>query len=296
MIRESSGKIAENLYALGMPNLPVYLFTGSLPVLFDAGMSFMGPRYLKAIEDHLGDAQRLAYLLLTHSHYDHCGSAPYLKRKISALKIGSSHRAAEVFKKPKARQLIQSLSTDAIQKYKPPVDEGEIIFESLEVDLLLNEGDELDLGYGQKIRVLATPGHTRDALSFYLPAIKALIPGEAVGVFDNNLTLFPQFLSNYGDYMASLEKLARLEVAVIALAHGHVITGSDAQGLIAKSIKQAREFQNRIQKYLADAGRNPEVVIERIYQEDYVRKKLIRQDARPFLINLSAMVKGIAEN
>jgi len=84
MIKESTGKICEGIYALGNPDLPAFLFRGEIPVLFDAGMTFMGPIYLQEMKTYLGDAGKLRYLLLTHSHFDHCGAASFLKRGIRA--------------------------------------------------------------------------------------------------------------------------------------------------------------------------------------------------------------------
>ena len=64
MIKESAGKISDELYALGNAALPAYLLTGKTPVLFDAGMTFMGPTYLQDLKKYLGDARRLSYNLL----------------------------------------------------------------------------------------------------------------------------------------------------------------------------------------------------------------------------------------
>ena len=36
-------------------------------------------------------------------------------------------------------------------------------------------------------------------------------------------------------------------------------------------------------------------MVKKIFQEDYVEKKLIQQEERPFLINLKAQVKAVAE-
>ncbi|MEI7637749.1 MAG: hypothetical protein WCJ37_10620 [Syntrophus sp. (in: bacteria)] len=58
----------------------------------------------------------------------------------------------------------------------------DVTFRGLEIDLVLDEGMEIDLGAGRTCRVMATPGHTRNSLSFYIPAMKAVITGEAVDV------------------------------------------------------------------------------------------------------------------
>ncbi|MDI6753316.1 MAG: MBL fold metallo-hydrolase [Thermodesulfobacteriota bacterium] len=295
MIQESTGKIADTLYALGKPALPAYLLTGKIPILFDAGMTIMGPEYLKGLEEHLGDAHRLAYNFLTHSHFDHSGAAPYLKRKIRMLKTGASRLAADIFKRPNAIQLIQSLSKDLEEKFKSQIGDSDVTFNGLDVDLFMEDGDEVDLGDGCGVQVMATPGHTRDAVSFYIPRLKALVGGEAVGGFDYNFSIRPQFLSSYDDYLASLERLKNLEVNLLLMGHFYVLTGEEAKGHILRSIEATRAFAERIEAELDCLQGNQDEVVKKIFREDYQEKKLIPQEERPFLINLKAQVKAVAE-
>lgn len=294
MIQLSQGQIADDLYALGNPALPAFLLAAATPVLFDAGMTFMGPGYLKDLRKYLGDPSRLQYLLLTHSHYDHCGGAPYLKRRISGLKAGASRTAAEVLKRPNAVQLIQSLSRESEEKFKSQTGGEDVSFGGLEIDLFLADGDELDLGRGAKVRVLATPGHTRDALSFYLPGRKILVSGEAAGAYGKFFQIRAEFLSSYADYMASLEKMAALEIDTLLLGHGYFVTGEEARGFMAKSIESTLQFKQRIEEDLARLGGDEEKVVQKIHREDYIESQIILQDERPYLINLRAMVKAAA--
>ncbi|MCX5907849.1 MAG: MBL fold metallo-hydrolase [Deltaproteobacteria bacterium] len=296
MINRSSGKIAEGLYAIGDYRLPAYLLIGETPTLFDAGMNFMGPRYLQEIKASLGDPNRLRYLLLTHSHFDHCGAAPFLKRKIPGLKVGASPKAAEVFAKPKAIQLIQALSRNAQENFDPVLAEKEdVSFDALEVDLLLEDGQELDLGEGRRVQVMATPGHTRDALSYYLPHLKALVTGEAVGIYTRQLDVQPEFLSSYEDYVGSLKRMSALEVEILMIGHVHVLTGDDARSYLAQSLEGTRRFRERIEDYLHQLGGKQEAVVQRIFHEDYEVKQTTLQDVQPYLINLAAKVKAVAQ-
>jgi len=197
MIIESKGRIQDGIYAIGAAELPGYLLTGQHPVLFDAGMTFMGPIYLAELKNHLGEVNRLRFHLLTHSHFDHAGASPFLKRHIPNMQIGASPAAAETFRKPNAVELIRSLSRSLEEKYRDLIGKEDVTFQGLEIDLVLDEGMEIDMGGGLTCRVMTTPGHTRDSLSFYIPAIKAVITGEAAGVFDRNFTIHPEFTSSY---------------------------------------------------------------------------------------------------
>lgn len=294
MIKESTGKISDDFYALGNPALPAYLLRGASPVLFDSGMTFMGPIYLRDLKKYLGDPIRLEYLFLTHSHFDHAGSAPFLKKNIPGLKVAAGRLAAEVFKRPNAIQLIQSLSRPMEERFRSQEGDAEVTFRGLELDLILEDGDEITLEDGTQVKVISTPGHTRDAVCYYLPKLKALIGGEAVGSFDRNFNVRPVFLSSLDDYLSSLEKLKGLKIDLLLMGHHYALT-QGAQTMILKAIEATKAFGKRIEDDLKALRGHQEAVVKKIFQEDYVEKNLINQDERPFLINLTAQVKAIAE-
>jgi glyoxylase-like metal-dependent hydrolase (beta-lactamase superfamily II) len=294
MILDSKGKISEDLYAIGGPELPAYLLLGKKPALFDAGMTFMGPAYLAELKQILTDPDRLDFNFLTHSHFDHSGATPYLKRHIPGLKIGASRLAAETFKKSNAVDLIRSLCRDYEEKYPELIGSEDVSFDAINVDIVLEDGAEVDLG-GVVFRAIATPGHTRDSMTFHIPKLKAIITGEAVGVFDKNFTIHPEFLASYNDYLASLHKLAALDVEMIMMSHFFVLTGEEARGYMAKTIARTEEFRKRIENYLSDSNGDRSAVIKRIYKEDYEDTGAILQEVRPFLINLEAKVRAVAE-
>jgi glyoxylase-like metal-dependent hydrolase (beta-lactamase superfamily II) len=291
MIVQSRGEIVEGLCAIGIPALPAFLLIGERSALFDAGMTFMGPRYIEGLRTRLGDEKKLLFNFLTHSHFDHCGAGPFLKRKIGHLQTGAHPLAADTFRKPNAVALIRSLSGS----FEKGGDDEDVSFDGLDVEIVFHDGMEIDLGGGIDFRVIATPGHTRDSVSFYIPKFKALITGEAVGVYDRNMTIHPEFLSSYRDYLRSLEKLAALDPDILMMGHSFTLTGADARGYIAKSIDRTRAFKARIEGFLHEQNGDTEAVVKRIFREDYQETGAILQEERPYLINLRAKVRAVAE-
>jgi len=91
----SSGKITEDFYVVGDPGAPVYLMNGDRPALFDAGFTSLVPIYERHIKKILG-SRTPSYLFLTHSHFDHVGSAGYFKKLWPEMRIAGLHRIKEI--------------------------------------------------------------------------------------------------------------------------------------------------------------------------------------------------------
>ncbi|MCJ7593659.1 MAG: MBL fold metallo-hydrolase [Desulfobacterales bacterium] len=111
---DSTGKIAENFYVLGNPHVPIYLLDGASPVLFDAGLTALSEVYVEEIRKVLKDRSP-AYLCLTHSHFDHVGSASHLKAAWPEMRIVGSPKVGEVMGRPGAIALIRALNREAAE-------------------------------------------------------------------------------------------------------------------------------------------------------------------------------------
>jgi glyoxylase-like metal-dependent hydrolase (beta-lactamase superfamily II) len=82
----------------------------------------------------------------------------------------------------------------------------------------LADGDRLETDAGYLI-ALATPGHTPDHVSLHWPAGRAVFCGDLMmGGQDTALVAAPE--GRLGAYLASLERIRRLDPAVIHPAHG----------------------------------------------------------------------------
>ena len=189
----------------------------------------------------------------------------------------------------------KSLNNDYEKKFRKFIGTEDVSFDAISVDHTVKDGDEFKLGGDWAIQVLATPGHTRDAVSYYIPKIKTLIPGEAAGVLNGNYDVQSEFSSSYYDYMHSLERLAKLDIEILLLPHVHILTGEDAKRHFAKSLNAARVLKERIEKYLNDFNGDPDAVVDAIVKEDYDETEAVLQDKRSFLLNLQAKVKAVAE-
>jgi ribonuclease/clavin/mitogillin len=84
----------------------------------------------------------------------------------------------------------------------------------------LSEGDREDVG-GLAIEVLHVPGHAPGHLAFFDPETRALVAGDMVAAIGTILIAPDE--GDMADYLASLERLARLDPEVVVPAHGGAI-------------------------------------------------------------------------
>lgn len=146
-------------------------------------------------------ALEIQAILLTHGHFDHTSGVNEVRAALNVPVYAAQHEAA--------------LISDPAQN---GADYFGIKVANVEVDKLLSQEGEAKFG-GLKIHVLATPGHTRGCICFYIPETKALFAGD---------TLFKESYGRYdlptGDFPALTGSLNRLlmlpEDVVVYPGHG----------------------------------------------------------------------------
>jgi len=296
MIFTKTGKLTDFFHVLGSNHFPTHLLPGPKPVLFEAGLSCLGPLYMKEVGKILKDSQP-QLLFLTHAHFDHCGAAGFLQQSWPQLKVAASQPAADIIGRPNALKTISDLNsaaTDWVENAAPGLS-ANTPFQPFSVDVILADGDRIELTGGLTVQVLETPGHTWDALSFYIPDKKLLVAGEAVGCTSPAGFLSTEFLVDFDLYVQSIERLARLEVDILCQSHHQVFTGEDARTVLERSIPAALEFKKRVEQLLQEENGQVEKVVLRIKSEEYDPQPDPKQPEPAYLLNIHARVKSLAK-
>lgn len=292
----ANGNINDYISVAGNAAYPGYVVQGkNKSLMIDAGLNLIGPLYLQSLDQILGSRTNLDYLFVTHSHYDHLGAMPYIKRNIPALKTGGHEKVASLLQKDSVLKQMTELSEVQRHMFQDIAGDEDVSLGAVKLDYAFREGDSVDLG-GLTCRVYEVPGHTRDSLAYFFPETGAMFPGESIGYSEDMHSdkVLVEFLSSYDDYLASLEKIISLKPSLIAMGHGMIFTGDDARDFLDRSYHVTAGHRRLIEQYLNDVNGDIEKAIELIARKEYDEPGIIKQERTAYVTNLTAQVKHIA--
>jgi glyoxylase-like metal-dependent hydrolase (beta-lactamase superfamily II) len=176
------------------------------------------------LEEHLQEVAALGQVdvvLLTHGHYDHSEGAA---------------RFAELTGAP-VRALDPAMRLG---------DEG------------LGEGDVV-VGGGLEIRVLATPGHSSDSLSFQLP--DAVLTGDTILGRGTTVVAHPDGV--LADYLESLRRLQEMGDRTVLPGHGPELQSAGDAAAMYLAHREMRLEQ--VRAAVAAGAATPRAVVEVVY-------------------------------
>ncbi|MHB8830334.1 MAG: MBL fold metallo-hydrolase [Syntrophales bacterium] len=252
-------EVAKGIFMIRLPmpfrltHVNVFLFLEREGfTLIDTGPNL--PGVLPALEEALARTglriEECRRIFITHFHMDHCGLAGLIKER-SGASISLSAIDAQTIRtfsrddgrvwRMEAFCLEHGLDKTTIEEIARTFSSFEDATLPFAADSHLADGDRLAAG-DRELQVIATPGHSRGHLSFYLPAERALISGDHIlPHITPNLSpdlLDPKF-HPLASFLDSMNKVAALEIETIWPAHGRPFT--DLRGRIADVRKHHAE-------------------------------------------------------
>jgi hydroxyacylglutathione hydrolase len=149
-----------------------YLIIGKEIVMVDAGMPNKLKVYKKVLSKNKIDPGRIKLIVLTHSHFDHSGSASDI-RNFTGAKIAIHESEADCVENgkviiPKGVNLLGKITQPLIFTFKIP-------FPKFTPDILIGNNPYPLSEYGLDGQIIRTPGHTSGSISVILNTGEAFV-------------------------------------------------------------------------------------------------------------------------
>jgi glyoxylase-like metal-dependent hydrolase (beta-lactamase superfamily II) len=269
--------LAPNPSPMTFQGTNTYILGRGEVVVIDPGPAIAS--HLEAILSALAPGERVAAILVTHSHLDHSPLAKPLSARTGAqiLAAGPSNWGRS------ARMTELAASGD--------VGGGEGVDADFSPDRQLEDGETLEGGWG-RIETVATPGHMANHLSFAWNG--ALFPGDMVMAWSTSLVSPPD--GDMTAFMASLARLRARDDRVYYPGHGPPVDNPAARldELIAH--RRAREAQ--IRTALGELGAaSATVLAEAIYTDiDPALLPAASRNVLAHLIDMEEKGEAMVEN
>lgn len=150
------------------------------------------PRHIDNILRTTDELQRpIKRILVTHTHRDHSPAVALLREHVNAQVLGPA------------------TVNDTLQD------------DSWAPQQVLADGEQLDIGNGQQLRVIATPGHVSNHLCYLHIQQQLLFSGDHL-INGSTVVIAPP-AGSMSAYLHSLRKLLDEPIAMIAPGHGDVL-------------------------------------------------------------------------
>ncbi|MFH0821677.1 MAG: MBL fold metallo-hydrolase, partial [Pseudomonadota bacterium] len=161
---------------------------------------------------------------------------------------------------PEDRHMSEFLNRMGFPPGRPPVDYPP----SLDRALIAAEDDTIDLG-GLTLHFLAVGGHSPGALNVYIPELEALIASDSLGYRFRKRGFHPLFLTDYSQYMATMDRLHELKPAILGVAHQGPLVGREVEA----AFRQARQAAGAIRDRIRSDSRASEEIAHELLRESY---------------------------
>jgi glyoxylase-like metal-dependent hydrolase (beta-lactamase superfamily II) len=259
-----SRKITDNFIQLGVPEFPMYLSKGERFMLIEGGTGATVDIVVQQLSDLGIKPERIDSILLTHTHPDHIGGFPRLRKmwphiKIIASAIGKDSLASEGLLK---QFLFIDKAIAKIMFKKGQIDTIPTPLEQYDfsVDQVVKEGEKIDLGAGIEWTVYSAPGHAPCQIALYEKKDQTLVIGDTTGFYSPERDVWwPNYFGSLETYCKSIQKLMSIPAKRVALSHNGVI--DNASVYLRNALKATEKWHIEMMDRVAK-GEQPKAIAE----------------------------------
>jgi glyoxylase-like metal-dependent hydrolase (beta-lactamase superfamily II) len=268
MVFDTPGKITERIWLVGRRESCAYLVGGgSEYALLGGAMAYVAPDVLEQVNAFGIDEHKIRRIVILHSHFDHCGMVPFLKRRWPWATVTASRKSQELLRKQKVIDSIEMLNQAMIAQ-KGLTGNGQALdlhFSGIEVEAVVSDGEVLTCS-DLSLEIMEVPGHSSCSIAVYIPEEKALFASDAGGIpFGDKI--FTAANANFDLYQQSLEKMAAKDVDILLAEHYGAQSGPEGRQFLGKAMAAAAETRRSLEATYAatgDEARTTEIVTDRI--------------------------------
>ena len=248
---------------VGTHDLCSYVVRGDDVLIVGGGMSHGTPALERQLDDMALDPARVKYAVVTHSHFDHCGAIPFLRKRYPALQVLGTAASAEALSKPKVAAYNARMNDVAAEQAQ--------VFDrclhlcdcpsALGIDRTVSEGETLDLGRGVVVEFHEVPGHSKCCVATYVPSCMALFPTDTSPqpVSSHRDLSFPSAQYDFALYVASLRRLMEFDVDILGMDHYGVLLHEQAREYLRLGLEKTLSFGEEVRRRYAQSGDLDEV-------------------------------------
>ncbi len=196
---------------------PVMIDTG-----WDASLTHIGPQIKEVL-----NGRQLDRIILTHRHVDHIGGALVIQAEFGGTIYAQKDEAK------------------ALRTGDPETTGGRMFgtkVHPMEVEDL-EDGDEIDIGEGQTLKIIQTPGHTEGGICL-ISKDDDLFSGDTVFT-EGGVGRWDLPTGDYPALLRSIEGLAKLPIQGLYPGHGMPVKENGAKH-IGMSLRYLREFGGHV--------------------------------------------------
>jgi len=271
MVFDEPGKITERIWLVGRRESCAYIVGGKDEyALLGGAMAYVAPDVLGQLERFGIAENQVRRIVVLHSHFDHCGMVPFLKRRWPWAVVTASARSRELLQKPKVIESVAALNQAMVaQSDLTGSTEGlDLGFDGIDVEAVVGDGDLLTCS-DLSMEILDVPGHSSCSIAVYIPQEKALFASDAGGIpFGDKI--FTAANSNFDLYQKSLRKMAGKDVALHLAEHYGARSGEQGRRFLRDALAAAAETREALEATYAETGdetRTTAIVTDRIMAE-----------------------------